>query len=682
MKNKNLYIFLTLQLFLILINLFNINKTLFGIELNIILKLILVLYSFTFVMFFSKIKKITKVFIFSLLVMLFSLLFFKPNPLQNIIASFYYVATYSFIISYYQNKNIVKYNIINSLKVLLIVLELFLLLSGNSSFTLELIVNILLIVSFFYFEKEKIFSLSLFLLSILLACTNGMYLIFYNLLFIMFIILLYSILKRRNIFLSSFMILILLFISFIFKIFDIATIYNSFYLFDLNFELSNLLIVLPLFALTILILYNITKNKNVSLNIILNVYVLMLITSFALLSIENINNEFIILIYSYLLVIIINYISNINKELNDSVTILALHTGYGGIEQYISSLTKMIKKKIYIVSTYKLYDEPPFTYNADIRYLIEYGPNKKELKEAVKNKKILSVLRHLCLSIKILYLKKYKNIEEIESIDSKYIITTRQFHNELVGLYSRNDIIKIATEHNYHNENKKYIRKLINSVNNIDYFILVSKYLEKYYKDRVRAKSLYIPNVIENLPKKKNKMYNHSLISIGRLSYEKAQKDLIELVYLLKEDYKDIKLTLIGDGEEKENIEKLIKDKKLEKNVILTGFLNKEEIEKYLLESNIFVTTSKTESFGLVAIEACSYKLPVVAFDSALGIKEILSGDNGVLIKDRNILKMKEKIEELFENKEYRDKISNNGYENVKKYLMINVAKEWEKIIK
>ena len=42
-------------------------------------------------------------------------------------------------------------------------------------------------------------------------------------------------------------------------------------------------------------------------------------------------------------------------------------------------------------------------------------------------------------------------IEAIKKIDSDYIITTRDFHNELVGKYAKEGIIKIATEHNHHN---------------------------------------------------------------------------------------------------------------------------------------------------------------------------------------------------------------------------------------
>ncbi len=682
MKKDKLYMFLILQLLLVVTNLFNLNTSLFDFELLYILKMFIILYSTISILFLSKISKTTKTLFVSLLLGISLLLIFDNDSVYKIINSFYFINTYSFIICYYQESSIKRFNFINLATLVLLATEIYLLVTGKESFTYELIVNILLPLSLFYFQTDKVKSTLVVVLSLLVSYFNEMYLINYNLIALLLIILVYSLIKKEKPFLPLLLLLVTVSLSIYCKIFEITSIYNSFYLFDLDFSLYSILSVLPLLVLLVLVLYNITRNKSIPLNVIINIYLLMVLLSFSLLSMKNIENEVIILLYSYAFVVIISYISNINKNLEDNVTILALHTGFGGIEQYISSLTKMINKKVKIISTYKLYKETPFNYNAKIDYLLDYGPNKKELKASIKKKNPFLIIKNGLISLKTLYLKKYENIESIENINSKYIITTRAFHNKLVGFYSRSDITTIATEHNYHNNNKKYIKEVVNSLNNINYFVLVSKYLEEFYKDKVKSNTLYIPNVIEELPKKKSSEKSHSLVSIGRLSKEKAQEDLIELVYMLKKDYEDISLTLIGDGEERENLERLVKEKGLKKNVTFTGFLKKEKIEKYLLKSNIFVTPSKTESFGLVAIEACSYKLPVVAFDSALGIKEILENNNGILIKNRNLKEMKNKIEKLFEDRDYRDKIAGNGYQNVKKYLITNVAKEWEKLIK
>ena len=70
-----------------------------------------------------------------------------------------------------------------------------------------------------------------------------------------------------------------------------------------------------------------------------------------------------IIVLSYIFIVSLKRLDSLDDRIRDNVTIYALHLGYGGIEQYISSLTKMIDKKITIISTYKLYEEPPFEYN-------------------------------------------------------------------------------------------------------------------------------------------------------------------------------------------------------------------------------------------------------------------------------------------------------------------------------
>ena len=467
-------------------------------------------------------------------------------------------------------------------------------------------------------------------------------------------------------------------------------------LIDINFTANKslFLILLEIVLYYVPILYFFAKvipdlKKNIKKQPEMFYYILSIILIFALgiYKSDIFFNLIFPIINTMILVTYLNKREILNKKIiKNKVTILSLHLGYGGIEQYISSLCNMLNDDyvIEIISTYKLMEKPAFNFDEtiEISYLINEGPNKDTLKKAIKNKKIIEILKEGLKSLKILYQKKYLNIEKIENITSKYIITTRDFHNELVGIYSRYDQIKIATEHNYHNDDKKYINKVVNSVKNVNYFILVSEVLRDFYNDKVNAECIYIPNVIDNLPKKKTSCEKHNIISIGRLSKEKAQIDLIDVINLVKEKYKDVKLYLIGDGEEKEKITDYINKHKLNKNVVLTGFLSKNDIELKVLDSQIFATTSLIESFGLVVIEACSYNLPVVAFDSAIGIKYLLKEDAGILVKDRNKKEMAKEIIKLFEDKKYKEKIAKKGHENSKKYLAKNVKKQWLEIIK
>lgn len=372
------------------------------------------------------------------------------------------------------------------------------------------------------------------------------------------------------------------------------------------------------------------------------------------------------------------------------ITILALHLGYGGIEKCISSLSNALCKdyEINIISTYKLYDKPPFHFDDKIRieYLItDLKPNREEFMNDLKQFKLVSCFKRGITSLKVLHLKKKKMIEAIKNCDSDVIISTRDIHNEWLGKYAKKGILKIGWEHNHHNQDQKYIDKIVKSVSNLDYFVLVSKELNEFYRqqlENVKCETVYIPNTLDYYPKKVSDLEEKNIVSVGRLSPEKSYLDLIDVFKLVNSVYPDWKLNIIGDGSEKEKIEEKIKKSQLENHVILHGFQNKEYINKILEESSVYVMASYTESFGIVLLEAFSFGIPSVAFDSAKGATEIISNNwDGYLIKDRDKEKMARKICELISNQNRRIIMGANGIKKANQYDMNIVKEEWIKII-
>ena len=363
------------------------------------------------------------------------------------------------------------------------------------------------------------------------------------------------------------------------------------------------------------------------------------------------------------------------------ITILCLHLGVGGIEKYISSLSKMLEQnyKIEIISTYKTLDKPAFDFSdkVKIKYLINDRPYKEELKDSIKKLKLISIVKYLFKNAKLLMLKYSENIKIIKSINSDYIITTRDFHNKLVGKYAKDKIIKIATEHNHHNNNSRYIKKVVTSLKNIDYFVVVSEDLKEFYKNKIGdTKCLYIPNVIDNIYDKPKYNTNYNLVSVGRFSKEKAFEDLIEVIGIVKKDIPNIHLNLVGDGKLKNDITNKIESLDLKGNIKLCGYLSQSEIKKVMLDSSLYIMTSLTESFGLVLIEANSYGIPCIAFDSASGAKQIIENKE-LLISNRDKEKMAKLIVKLLKDKDKLQAYGKEAYNNCQKYLLANVKKKW-----
>lgn len=375
------------------------------------------------------------------------------------------------------------------------------------------------------------------------------------------------------------------------------------------------------------------------------------------------------------------------------ISILALHLGYGGVEKAITSLANSLartnKYDIEIVSIYRLYEKPVFNIDENIKvtYLLpsKLSPNKNEWKEALHNLKLISLGKESLKSLRILYKRRKTMVDYIKNSNADVIISTRIFLNELLSEYGREETLKIGWEHNHYHDDMKYATDVIRSAKNLDYFVLVSKELYKFYHKKMRTfkcKCVYIPNAIENIPKTKSPLTDEHLISVGRLSPEKGYLDLLKIYLDLKNKKCRWHLDIVGDGDERSRLEKFIKENKLEKDVTLHGFKNSKEIEKLMQKSSIYVMTSYTESFGIVLLEAMSNGIPCIAFDSAEGAKEVItSGRDGYLIKHRNFKAIEKKILDLTKDIETRKELGKNGRRKVKSYISDNICESWEKII-
>lgn len=369
------------------------------------------------------------------------------------------------------------------------------------------------------------------------------------------------------------------------------------------------------------------------------------------------------------------------------VTILALHLGYGGIENVISTLANTLSSKydVEIISTYKLYNEPAYKLDEKVKvtYLKEdLKPNKKEIEHYFKNKNYSLLIKELLKAVKIYFLRRHLMVKAIKNVDTDVLISTRTLHNNWVSKYGKGSYRKIAWEHNHHNNDKKYIKKLVKSCKNIDNLVLVSKELAAFYKTYLGNKVVYIPNSLDKIPNKYSKLEEKNIISVGRLSKEKGFDDLLKVFKKISLKHSDWKLNIIGDGLEKNELLNLAKELKLGDKVVFHGFQNKEYINECLLKSSIYVMTSHTESFGLVLVEAMSFGIPCVSYTSAQGANEIIKNEEtGFLIENRDSEEMISKIDLLIEDDKLRKKMGQNAKNESKSYAPEFILDKWSKLI-
>lgn len=343
-------------------------------------------------------------------------------------------------------------------------------------------------------------------------------------------------------------------------------------------------------------------------------------------------------------------IVNTRKSNKKKVTILSLHMQVGGIEKAICSLSNMLidNYDVEIVNLYKLIDPIPF--ELDDRVKVTYlstnlNPNKEAFKDAVKNRKIINIFKEACKAIYILNQKRKLIKFTAKDNDGDIIISTTLAFNKYVSKYQKNKVL-VAWEHCHPNRNNNYVNKVKKKVKKFDIFIPASKSLYEYYKEILTGpKCMYIPLCIDYIPIEKASLKTNEITVMGRLSKEKAYDDMLRVLKRIVEKNAEIKLNILGDGDERHRLQSLASELGLTKNVKFYGNIVGSEKEKVMLSTSVFVTTSHYESFGLVLLEAMSYGIPCISFDSAKGSIEIIDhNNNGYLIEDRNIQLMADKI--------------------------------------
>ncbi len=207
---------------------------------------------------------------------------------------------------------------------------------------------------------------------------------------------------------------------------------------------------------------------------------------------------------------------------------------------------------------------------------------------------------------------------------------------------------------------------------NSTYNIAVSKQFRDLLQNKFTLDFNYIANIINidffNI-KKPTKKDTYDFINIAFLDKNKKQDMLI---YAFKNTFKNkpkIKLTIVGDGPEYNNLYNLIKKLNMENQISLYGRANREDVKKLLQKSDAFVLSSQYETFGVVIIEAMACGLPVVSTKCG-GPESIIASNKIGLLSEINENKLSEKLLEMYNNR----LIFDSNY--IRKYVEINFSEQ------
>ena len=179
------------------------------------------------------------------------------------------------------------------------------------------------------------------------------------------------------------------------------------------------------------------------------------------------------------------------------------------------------------------------------------------------------------------------------------------------------------------------------------------------------------PEVIDDIPKEPGR-----IIYVGRFNHEKRIDRLITAFSMIADKYPDWHVDIFGDGNEKQNLIKQIKDLKLDSRIYIHE-PTKDIYDEYK-KSEMLVLCSEHEAWSLVLVEAMACGIPCVSFDCPNGPREIINDSvNGLLAKDADVEDLSAKMEWLMTHEKERIEMGIKAREYASSLRLAVVMKRW-----
>lgn len=222
-----------------------------------------------------------------------------------------------------------------------------------------------------------------------------------------------------------------------------------------------------------------------------------------------------------------------------------------------------------------------------------------------------------------------------------------------------------------------FIEKVIIKLPGVNYLAVSQAIKLKLIKAGVRASKISIGyNGVEKI-KPINIKKSQDILCVNRLVAYKNTDIIISAVNLLKKKYPHLKASIVGQGPEKDKLQKLINNLSLQKTIRLTGLIPKRtDVFKLMAKSKVYVSASTVEGFGISVIEAAQLGLPFVISDIPPFREVSKHGKGGYLVKPFDTKLFAKSIDKLLSHKELYNSKSHQAKDVAKNYNWLTISKE------
>lgn len=208
--------------------------------------------------------------------------------------------------------------------------------------------------------------------------------------------------------------------------------------------------------------------------------------------------------------------------------------------------------------------------------------------------------------------------------------------------------------------------------------IFQTEIVQSYFTKEIINNSVVVKNPVTefssyNLEKKKK------IVNVGKLSDQKNHALLIKAFSKITAKYDGYIMEIYGEGENRKELEKLIRELDLQHKVFLLGWV--ENVHEKIAESTCFVLSSDYEGLSNALLEAMVLGVPCISSNCAGSTEIIKNNFNGLIFEVGNEDELIQKMCLVLDNHNWAKRMGLRAYEDTKKYGISNIIKEWEKVI-
>lgn len=165
------------------------------------------------------------------------------------------------------------------------------------------------------------------------------------------------------------------------------------------------------------------------------------------------------------------------------------------------------------------------------------------------------------------------------------------------------------------------------------------------------------------------------MLFVGRVAHEKNIGFLLQVVDRIRHEIPDILFVIAGEGPALKSLQHQVKELKISENVLFVGYLDRHaDLNSCYRAADVFVFSSRTETQGLVLLEAMAQGVPIVSI-AELGTRDVLREGLGVWIAQEDLTDFSGKVVTMLGDDQERSVLGNSGLEYAHEWSASKQAK-------